>query len=211
MIYQEHVTYSQVTTTATRRVLVRTRVCNTLCAQWGVIDGNAAVLLVRSWSHRNIARTTAGTTRRLGILTQEALFLAVRHCIGLVEATRTQPPGGNRSCCRDVWLLQLFEKQGVTRVSLSLSAQHTQTSMLLSCATRPARRTSPLPPRSRTPGPRSLTMTLETTTPATYSPRGRRLPHAVADGRRPRLTWAVPQHQQPRPSAMRHDPGAVRT
>jgi hypothetical protein len=28
-------------------------------AQWGVIDLNAGLLVVRSWSHRNIARTTA--------------------------------------------------------------------------------------------------------------------------------------------------------
>jgi len=74
---------------------------------------------------------------------------------------------------KDLWFLHLFEKR-LWSTRLSLSAQHTQTSMLLSsCHATCPHRTSPLPPRSRTPGPRSLRdddLGDDYRTPATYSP-----------------------------------------
>jgi hypothetical protein len=193
-------------TTATRRVLVRTRVCNTLCAQWGVIDGNLHIIAPQLVTQEHCAANGVNDTSTCGIATQEhSLFLAVRHCISRLRRGSSSTARGAIVLVVVCWICGSFtySRSGYgTRVSLS---PHSAPKQACSSrrATRPARRTSPPPPRSRTPGPRSLTMTLEMTTPATRTHlRGRRLPHAVADRRRPLLKCcAAPQ--QPWLSAVR--------
>ena len=198
---------SQVTTTATRRVLVRTRVCNTVCAQWGVIDRNAAILVCSGHTG-----TLRGQRRERHV---DVASRRRKHSSWRCAIVHRPSRGSSDSTAAIVlvvvcWICGSFtySRSGYGK-RVSLSPHSTPKQAGSSCrATRPARRTSQLPPRSRTRAHAEPDDDLgDDYTPATYSPA-----RPTPSTRRRR--WAATSVDMVRAAAAAaecHDPGAVRT